>query len=42
MKCSTFVNFEATFDYEFDTETKLFEDNVPMGFNNVSKTAFRT
>jgi hypothetical protein len=41
-KLSPFVNFEATFDWEFDTETKIFVKEVSMGFNNVSKTGLRT
>ncbi len=39
---SPFVNFEASFDNEFDTETKIFVEMVPMEFNNVSKIGLRT
>ncbi len=39
---SPFVKFEAIFDQEFDTETKIVVDKVPMEFNNVSKTGLRT
>jgi hypothetical protein len=39
---SPFLNFEATFDEGFDTETKIDVDKVPMEFNSVSKTGLRT
>jgi hypothetical protein len=39
---SPFVNFETSFDEEFDTGTKLFVEKVLMEFNNVSKIGLRT
>jgi hypothetical protein len=39
---SPFVNFETSFDKEFDTETKIFVEKVLMEFNNVSKIGLRT
>ncbi len=38
---SPFVNFETSFDKEFDTGTKIFEEMVLMEFNDVSKTGLR-
>jgi hypothetical protein len=39
---SPFVNFETSFDKEFDTGTKIFVEKVLMEFNNASKIGFRT
>ncbi len=39
---SPFVNFEVTFVYEIDPETKIFEEKVLMEFNDVPKTDLRT
>ncbi len=39
---SPFVNFETSFDKEFDTGTKIFVEKVQMEFNNVSKIGLRT
>jgi hypothetical protein len=39
---SPFVNFETSFDKEFDTGTKIFVEKVLMEFNNVSKIGLST
>jgi hypothetical protein len=39
---SPFVNFETSFDKEFDTGTKIFVEKVLMEFNIVSKIGLRT
>ncbi len=39
---SPLVNFEASFDKEFYTGTKILVKKVLMEFNNVSKTGLRT